>query len=132
MKKTSTKRSSVTTIKQEQKKSFLLQEISALVRSVTADEPKLSFLFVTRVETSSDGGICYVYCSSYKDRADFEQGLEILKLYKPSMRKALSQAMHSRYVPNIIFRYDESKEKTRRVDQLLDEIIQEREKKEDD
>ncbi|MCK4517184.1 hypothetical protein KAT92_00270, partial [Candidatus Babeliales bacterium] len=62
----------------------------------------------------------------------FDQGLEILKLYKPSMRKALAHAMHSRYVPNIIFRYDESKEKTRRIDQLLTEIIQEREDKEDD
>jgi len=132
MKKTFTKKSSVPTVKQEQKKSFLLNEISALVRSVTADEPKLLSLFVTRVETSRDGGICYVYCSSYKDRADFDQGLEILKLYKPSMRKALAQAMHSRYVPNIIFRYDESKEKTRRIDQLLTEIIQEREDKEDE
>ncbi|MCK4517185.1 hypothetical protein KAT92_00275, partial [Candidatus Babeliales bacterium] len=65
MKKTFTKKSSAPTVKQEQKKSFLLQEISALVRSVTADEPKLLSLFVTRIETSRDGGICYVYCSSY-------------------------------------------------------------------
>lgn len=112
-------------IKREQKKSFLLKEISALVSQITVDEPKLSSLFITRVELSRDTGICFVYFSTHTDRSAFDEGLEILKLYKPSIRKALAQSMHSRYVPNIVFKYDEAKEKERKITALLNKIRQE-------
>jgi ribosome-binding factor A len=109
-------------IKREQKKSFLFRELSALVHEITIEEPKLSSLFVTRVEMSRDSGILYVYFSSHKDKADFDTGLELLKLYKPSVRKALAEALASRYVPDLVFRYDESKEKERHINALLDKI----------
>jgi len=115
-------------IKREQKKSFLLREVAALVRQVALDEPKLSILFVTRIELSKDSGICYVYISTHTDKEAYEEGLEILKLYKPSMRKALAQAMHTRYVPNLRFRYDESKDKERRINELFAEIGEESDK----
>jgi ribosome-binding factor A len=123
------KKSRASDIRREQKKSFFLQEISALVRQVTAEEPKLSSLFVTRVELSRDSGICYVYFSSYTDKKAFDEGFETLKLYKPSMRKALAQASKARYVPNLVFRYDSSKEKERRITALLDEIRQQDDEK---
>ena len=125
------KKSSVFSIKREQKKSFLLQEISALVRRLTADEPRISSLFVTRIEMSRDSGVCYVYFSTYTNKEAFDEGLGILKLYKPSMRKSLAEAMHSRYVPNLIFRYDLSKEKERKMTTLLDKLEHERDDKED-
>lgn len=114
-------------IKREQKKSFLLREITALVRSLANDEPKLSFLFVTRIELSKDSGICYVYLSTHTDKKAFDEGLEILKLYKPSMRKALAQSLHTKYVPDLFFKYDLSKEKERKINVLLDKIIKEEE-----
>lgn len=112
-------------IKREQRKSFLLREISALVNRVAADEPKLSSLFITRVELSRDSSVCHVYFSTHTDKSAFDEGVEILKLYKPSIRKALAQAMHSRYVPDIVFKYDEAKEKERRITALLNKIRQE-------
>ena len=119
------KKSPAPSIKKEQKKAFILKEVSAFVRQVTAEEPSLIPLFVTRIELSRDTGVCYVYFSTYTDRVAFEDGLKILKLYKPSMRKALADAMRSRYVPQLVFRYDEAKEKERRITGLLDEIQQE-------
>lgn len=116
----------VSEIKREQKKSFFLKEISALVGRIAADEPKLSSLFITRVELSADSGICYVYFSTHTEKVAFDEGLEVLKLYKPSIRKALAQSMRSRYVPNIVFKYDFAKEKERRITALLDEIRQEK------
>lgn len=113
--------------KRDQKQSFLLKEISSLFHSIAIDEPKLLLLFITRVELSRDGGICYVYFSTHTDEKAYEEGLELLKLYKPSMRKALASAMHSRYVPDLRFRYDKAKDKERRVTSLLDKIQQERE-----
>jgi len=131
------KKSRVSDIKREQKKSFLLQEISSLFRQIVTDETRLSFLFITRVELSGDGGICYVYFSTYAGLSGvtpaksgeemFKEGLQILKLYKPSMRKTLAQTMRSRYVPDLVFRYDKAKEKERKITSLLDKIAQERE-----
>lgn len=120
------KRKQTHSVKREQKKSFLLKEISALVRQLAADESELSSLFVTKIELSKDTGICYVYFSTYTDKSAFDKGLELLKLYKPSMRKALAQAMHTRYVPDLIFRYDTAKEKERRVTDILNTIRDEK------
>ena len=86
------------------------------------DEPVLSGFFITRIELSADGGICYVYFASYVEGKEFKEALETLKLYKPSMRKALAQSGHGRYVPNLIFKLDEVKDKQRRVDDILDTI----------
>ncbi len=118
-------------VKREQRKSFLLKEIATLVRSLSADEPLVTPLFVNRIDISKDSGICYVYFSTLTDEEAFYEGLKILKLYKPSMRKALAQAMKTRYVPDLIFRYDKTKEKERKVNLLLDEIQQELEELEE-
>ena len=120
------KKNTVHQVKREQKKSFYLKEIASLVHQISIDEPKLIQLFITRIELSRDSGICYVYFSTINDKKAFDEGLEILKLYKPSMRKALAQSLHTRYVPNLVFRYDHTKEKERRVNVLLDEIEQEK------
>jgi ribosome-binding factor A len=115
-------KSSVSTVKREQKTSFLLKEVAALVQEISMDEPKLLSVFVTYIVLSKDGGICYVYFSTYTNKEAFDEALEILKLYKPSMRKALATTGHSRYVPNLRFLYDESKEKERHINKLLDDI----------
>lgn len=109
-------------IKQAQKQSFYFKEIAALVQQIAADEPRLLPLFVTRVEISAKGSLCTVYFSTHTDETAFAEGLEILKLYKPSMRKALANIGHGRYVPDLLFRYDRAKEKERRVAGLLDKI----------
>jgi len=119
------KKSGVFQIKRDRKKSFILKEVSSLFHKISIDEPRLINLFITRIELSRDGGICYVYFSTHTTEDAFYEGLDILKLYKPSMRKALAEAMHSRYVPNLVFKYDSSKEKERRVTSLLNEIQQE-------
>jgi len=97
-----------------------------LVQKVAMDEPKLLTIFITHIELSKDGGICYVYFSTYTNEETFNEALEILKLYKPSMRKALSNIGHSRYVPNLRFLYDKSKEKERHINKLLDDISEDK------
>ena len=109
-------------VRKEQRKSFYLREISSFYQQIALDEPVLSGFFITRAELSADGGICYIYFANYVEGKDFKEALETLKLYKPSMRKALAQSGHGRYVPNLIFKLDEVKGKQRRVDDILDTI----------
>ncbi len=126
------RKSSARDIKREQKKSFLLQELSSLILAIAQDESTVANVFITRVDLSSDGGVVYVYLSTFGSKDTFEESLETLKLYKPSLRRELSKRMHSRYVPNIHFRYDEVKERTRKLDTLLQEISTENDESDDE
>lgn len=112
----------VNTRKREQKTSLFLHEISSLIQQLSLDEPELSKVFVTRVKLSNDYKICYVYFSTYTDKQVFDNALEILKLYKPSLRKILANRIVSRYSSDLRFLYDETKDKERKINQLLDKV----------
>ncbi|MBU4269843.1 ribosome-binding factor A [Candidatus Dependentiae bacterium] len=109
--------------KREQKTSLFFHEISNLIRTLALDEPDLMKVFVTRVTLSNDYGICFVYFSTYADKSDFDKALPILKLYKNSLRKTLAQIISSRYAANLVFLYDETKDKERKINALLDEAV---------
>lgn len=105
-----------------------MREISTLIQQLSLDEPSLTKVFVTRVRLSADYGILFVYFSTYLSKTDFDEALKILKLYKPSLRKALASTVLSRHTPDLVFLYDESKEKERSLNELLDRVKQEDEK----
>ena len=113
-------------IKREQKKSFLLREISRLLYEVGQEESAVRNVFVTRVDLSADTGICYVYFATAATGATSEEvwdaALDKLKLYKPSMRSKLSKSMHSRYTPDLLFLFDEKQEKIQHLNSLLDKV----------
>src|SRR5436309_8367 len=94
-------------IKKAQKESYFFKEIAQLFRQITIDEPSLNVLFINKVSLSSDGGKCVVLFLASNGRAEFEAKLPTLILYKPSLRAALAKTSHGRYVPNLVFRYDE-------------------------
>jgi ribosome-binding factor A len=116
-------------IKREQKTSLFMREISSLIQQLSLDEPKLSKIYVTRIELTPDYKIIYVYFSTYFSRADFDEALEVLKLYKSSLRKALAADIAARYTPDLVFMYDEIKEKERKMLDLLDRVKKEDEGK---
>ncbi|MCB9492902.1 MAG: ribosome-binding factor A [Epsilonproteobacteria bacterium] len=121
-------------VKREQKKSLFFRELSTFFQELTHDEPSLSSLYINRVDLSADGGICYVYFSSFQDPGQdvFNQLLPTLKLYKPSMRKAFAHTLRMRYVPDFMFVYDKAKEKERKINVLLDQVQQELDQQEHD
>ncbi len=118
-------------IKREQRKSFLLRELSTMLHTLCEDEPKLSPLFISKVNLSDDGGICYVYMSAtpldptVTSKKLFEELVPSLILYKPSMRKSLAGVLQKRYVPDIKFLFDENREKVDKINELLDRVQQE-------
>jgi len=118
-------------VKKEKKKALYLREIAPLVQEISLQEPEVAKYYVSRVDLSADTGICYVFFSSFQQgveqeqEKDFKKALDILKLYKPSMRKALAQSINARYTPELIFAYDVHKEKERRINDLLDRVQQE-------
>lgn len=113
---------SVSRIKREQKQAFLFREISQLFSQLVLDEPRLGVIYPTRAELSAGEGMCMIYFYGPEGQRGFDDVLDLLKLYKPSMRRALAKARQSRHTPDLKFLFDETFEKNQRMQQLLEDI----------
>lgn len=114
-------------VKKERRKSLFLRTISALIQELATKEPAVADLFVSKVDISANSGICYVYFSTFKEPGEqvFDNAMQVLKLYKPSLRKAFAKQVKTRYAPDLVFMYDKVKEKERRITELLDKVHEE-------
>lgn len=118
-------KSRVSDIKRAQKESALLRILSQMFRLIASDDSRLTDIFINRVALSADKGICAVFFYSLKGEEHFKEMLEILKLYKPSMRKALAHEIPGRYTPELVFRYDMQFEKQQRLEELIEKVKKE-------
>lgn len=114
--------SRTSTIKRAQKESALFRQIASLMQQMTAEHASLAGLFVNRVELSSGKTLCTVYFYSAQGKKHFDALLPELKLYKPSLRKAVAQAMQGRYAVDLVFKFDEQFEKTQRIERLIETV----------
>lgn len=109
-------------IKKAKKESLFYQELSKLIHQIIMDEPELAPLTFNRVRLSDDSGICFLLFYTVDGKEFFDKLLPKLVLYKPSLRKALSRAINSRYTPQLVFQYDEQFEKQQRIEELFKKI----------
>jgi ribosome-binding factor A len=109
-------------IKRAQKASLLLKSISQLYYEASRDNKELLGLSITRVELSPNKSMCYVYFYIPEGKEIFNQKLPTLKLYKPSLRHALSKSISNRYTPEIIFKFDNQQAHIDRIDILLERV----------
>jgi len=107
------------------KESLVRKELSKLLLQIKQDDSRFDDIFIHRVNLSPDKSCIRVFFYSHKGEDFFNEKLPLLILYKPSIRKALSQAIPSRYTPEIIFKYDKNFEKQCRIELLLDKIKKE-------
>ena len=77
---------------------------------------------ITQVKLSPDKSNCNVFFYAPEGKEVFDQLFPILKLYKPSMRAAIAKSIASRYTPDLVFKFDNTKDKSNRVEQLLCEL----------
>jgi ribosome-binding factor A len=112
-------------IKRAKKESAFFRELSRFMLAIELDETRLRNLTLSKIALSSDGGTCTAFFYTPGGQEKFNELLEVLVLYKPSMRKALSQAIPSRYTPELIFKYDTQFEKQHRIEDILEKIKEE-------
>jgi len=112
-------------LKRSQKESLLRKELSKLFLSIKQDDKNFENIFINKIKLSADKSVIHVFFFTHKGPEHFKEKLPLLILYKPSMRKALSQLIRSRYTPEIIFKYDKTFEKQCKIEQLLDKIKEE-------
>lgn len=109
-------------IKHAQKESFIRKEISQYFMHLMLEQPILQGMYITRVTLSAKKGSCHIFFYSEDGTEAFNKKISTLLLYKPSLRTALSKSLHSRYVPELFFAYDETHAKQRRLDELIDSL----------
>ena len=112
----------VSDIKRAQKTALLFRTICNLFMEAALDHKELARLVITQVQLSPDKSQCYVYFYAPEGKEVFDELFSTLKLYKPSLRAALSKSINSRYTPEIVFKFDGAKEKANRVEGLLCEL----------
>jgi ribosome-binding factor A len=122
--------SKVSSIKTAQKESAIFRIISPLFDEAIRENPDLQGWHVSRVELSPGKAVAYVYVYTHHEKHDFKTTLETIKLYKPSMRKALADELQKKYTPDIIFTFDEQLQRTLHMEQLLDSVKEEEEEEE--
>jgi ribosome-binding factor A len=112
----------VSSIKRAQKEAQILKEISKMLLDISLEAPSLQGLFINKVELSTDKSLCRIFFYAPEGEDFFKERLETLKLYKPSMRKGLSQVLSGRYTPDLKFIFDEKFEKHQRLEELLEKV----------
>jgi len=101
----------------------ILKEISNLLLFKMKDPRLGGIITLTEVTMSKDLRYAYVYYSllgTDEQKSDAQAGFESAKGF---IRKAVGEALHLRYVPEIQFRYDRSLEQGQKIERILEEII---------
>ena len=106
----------------------LREEIAQIV-GYELEDPRLTTVTVTDVRLSSDKRAARVYVTVAGDEAEHKLALNALKHAAPYVRKQLSLSLNLPRMPELHFVRDRVEEEGDRVDQLLEQIERESEKK---
>ncbi len=102
---------------------FIQRELAELIAYQLKD-PRLHFVSVTRVEVSGDLRYARVYVSHLEGPAASKDILAALDHANGFLRRALGQRIQLRFMPELIFYFDEGLLASQRMNALLDEISQ--------
>jgi ribosome-binding factor A len=104
-----------------------MRRVDEAVRAVLGDaiakhvqDPRVGFVTVTAVETSSDLRHARVYVSVLGDEAAREESLAGLRSAHGVLQRTLAVELHLKHTPMLTFHYDESVERGMRITRLLD------------
>lgn len=117
--------SKLSSIKTAQKESVILRILGVLFEEAVRESLALQGWYVTRAELSPGKTVVNIYVYSEDGESIFKDILEKIKIYKPSMRKALATELQKRYTPDIVFAFDEQLKRTLHMERLLDRVKEE-------
>jgi ribosome-binding factor A len=105
-----------------------MRRVDEAVRAVLSDgiarnlqDPRVGFVTVTAVRTSSDLRHARVYVSVLGDERAREASLEGLRSAHGMLQSLLASELNLKHTPTLTFCYDESVERGMRISQLLSE-----------
>lgn len=103
----------------------LRQEISRIIHGELKD-PRVGFLTITKVELTRDLRHAKVYFSVLGEMKDKELALKGLRSAKGFIKNIVAERIKLRFVPEIVFKIDESLEYTKGIYDILERIKKEK------
>ena len=99
-----------------------IKRILGDILSTGANDPRIGFVSVSRVETTGDLKKARVYVSIMGEDDEIQQSLAGLQSARSYFQRELGRRMSSRYTPIISFALDDLLEYSKRIDQILTEL----------
>lgn len=99
-------------------------DVQRVMADIIENEVKddLGFMTITDVEITNELSFMYVYYTVYGDDDEIERTKETLERAKGFIKNKVAARVKMRKVPELVFQYDKSEEKGRRIDRLIREI----------
>jgi ribosome-binding factor A len=117
----------MTTIRQQRVANLLFEELSILISNELAD-PRLHLVSVTNVVVSRDLRNVKVFVHHQDEESTPQDVLRALGNATAYMRMQIAQRAGLRITPELLFYYDDTPAKAARIDELLNQIADERNK----
>lgn len=98
--------------------------VQRTVAKILRDEVKddLGFITITGVKITNELSFMYIYYTVFGDEKDLEKSQKALERANGFIKNQIAHAVKMRKVPELIFKHDESYDKGRRVDDLINSI----------
>mgnify|MGYP001589937401 FL=1 len=116
-------------VRPERVASEMREHISRIISEEIKD-PRIGFITVTKVEVTPDLRNAKVLFSSLGGNEEKEGALEGLNSASGYIRKLLGERMRFKFIPELLFRLDESAEYVIHLNKIFDKIHKEKENKE--
>lgn len=110
---------------------LLKEEVSKILLNEIKD-PRIGFASITKVEVSSDLKHAKVMVSVIGSEQEKKETMEGLHQARNYIRKLIGERLTTYHTPKVIFRYDNSIEQGVHISNLIDEVIEEDEKRKED
>lgn len=85
-------------------------------------DPRIGFVTVTGVKVTDDLHLATVYFSVVGTEEDKKSSEKALNSAKGFIRKEMGRNLRLRYVPDIIFKYDNSMDYAQHIESIINEI----------
>lgn len=95
-------------------------------------DPRISFITITRVRLAKDLSVCTVFYSVFGTAAERSKTEHALRDARGFVQRVVAKVLHTRTTPHLDFEYDHSIEGGLRMGQLLDQLKEERGESDED
>ncbi len=111
-------------LRPERVQAAMKREISKIIHSEIKD-PRIGFITITRVDITQDLRYAKVFFSILGEAKAKEASLEGLKSATGYIRRLIGQRLKLRFVPNIVFKSDDSIEYSIELEEKLKKLYKE-------
>lgn len=114
------------TYKRSEKVAEAIHELVSGILMRGLKDPRIGFVTITGVKVTDDLHLATVYFSvvgNEEEKSATQKGLNSARGF---IRKEMGSQLRLRYIPDLIFRYDDSLEYGNRIENLLNEISAEK------